>query len=72
MKKPKPRRKLRIVTVDGQTKDFEIVRATKVNVKGSRLYLDGLPNGGHSMIWTPDFMEEFSSIDRIEVIREEA
>jgi hypothetical protein len=73
MKKPQPKRSLRIIFNDGSApKDIEIGKYTQIMKKLQHVlfHIDKLDDGKLLMIVGCDFVEDFNTVDRIEVVRE--
>jgi hypothetical protein len=65
------RRALRIVFKDGTTKDLEVCKVTAIRADIGMLHMDKLKNDMWRLTYTNDITEEFSKVDRIEVVRED-
>lgn len=66
------RRAFRVVHKDGTSKGFEIAKYTSLKsvVPKVMLHIDELPDGRLLLICNEKFIEDFSVVDRIELIRE--
>ena len=73
MKKSQPKRSLRIVFNDGtEPKDIEIEKYTQIlkPLQHVMFHIDKMDDGKLRLIVGIDFVEDFSKVDRIEVVRE--
>ena len=64
------KRALRICLKDESHVDLELSKATQIRTDGKMLHLDGLPDGTWRLLFSSDVAEDFSQIDRFEIIRE--
>ncbi len=62
------KRAIRIVKKDGSFKDLELVKATSIKADVGMLHLDKLRKGWR-LIFSEDIEEDFSKIERFEIIR---
>jgi len=65
------RRAIRIVMKDGSYKELELSKATSIKSDLEMLHLDGLPDGSWRLIFSKDIVEDFSKIERFDIVRED-
>ena len=65
------KRAIRIVFKDGTSKDLELSKATSVKTKDKMLHLDELKDKTWRVIWNADLFQEFSQVERFDIIRED-
>ena len=65
------RRAMSIVKKDGTSIEIELVKATSIKAPIGMIHLDKLDSGGWRLIFTEDIAEDFSQIEKFEMIRED-
>ena len=65
-----PRRELIIVKKDGSTVPLRIAKAVKIKTPKPILHLDQLKDGNYRLVWSEGLIDEFSEIDRFDIVRE--
>ncbi len=69
MSKKQPVRILRIHKKDNAYIDLPLSKATSVDTKKSKIYLDKLEDGTWRLIWDKNLIEEFSDFLNMEMLR---
>jgi len=69
--KKKDRRWLRITNKDASHRDFEISKATKLNLELGMLHFDQLKDGTWRITFSEDITNDFSEILSVTIVRQD-